>query len=285
MYEEVEKELDACTNLASRLLSGRGRDGDASRHAGIAGDVMLTLVRLGQMAEDLGAPASTIERLMLGGLPRDVVDQVARAHEAQKGTSPGRRALQASSLLLRGKRAHVVSLDDPTMPPVKDRPGADLANASLGWTKSGGEWRPQGPTVGWLVKARDRATDVVLLDPELAFTHAQAHFPHLLPAGQKQATAWASAWDEKLTVPPRTPDGKLLGWNRNSNSRNALSYVRVHTDGQVSSGVPFLLDTILNGVTDGPEQDDDQDQNSGEKGGGKPKKKKGKKSGAIKAVK
>src|SRR5699024_771703 len=177
-WEELNKEIladqETCSNLASGLLSGKGKDGDASRHAGMAADVMLTLVRLAQMATDLGASAQTIRRLRLPDLPRKVVDQVARAHEAQKGTSPGRRAVQAASLLLQAGHGHVISLEDPTQPPVKDRPDADLANSRLGWTKSGGEWRPQGASVGWVVKGRDRLTDVVLLDPELAFTHAQA---------------------------------------------------------------------------------------------------------------
>ncbi|MGC0252649.1 hypothetical protein [Pseudactinotalea sp. Z1748] len=260
LVEEVETELQGCTHLAAQELAGEGKDGDASRHAGMAADVMLSLAQLGRMAEDLGADEGTVGRLELLGLPAEVIQQVARAHDTQKGTSPGRRAVQAATLLLQSRQAHVISLVDPTQPPVKDRPDADLANSHLGWSKSGNEWRPQGPTIGWVVKGRDRATEVVLLDPESAFTQAQARYSHLLPAGQKQTTAWASAWDENLTVPQLNPEGRKLGWARVSNGRTTQSVVRVHAGSQRVDGVPFLLDTILSGVRDESDATGDGDE-------------------------
>lgn len=250
LVKEAERLKEECESYARNILtSGNSSDGDASRHAKIAADAMLSLIYLSMMAADLGADPQTVRRLRMAGLPRLVVEQVSSAYAAQKHTSPGRRVIDAVRLLLSAGHAHVASLEDPNNPPAKDSNEADLTNRRLGWVKQGNEMRPVGPNIGWLITARDRETEVVLIDPEVAFTEAQRRYPMLIPHGQKQTAAWSSAWAEELTVPEE------IGWKRRSNGRSKVHTVRVTSGGQGVQGVPVLLSTLLDQRDDAAEED------------------------------
>ncbi|MPV51018.1 hypothetical protein GCG21_13585 [Pseudactinotalea sp. HY160] len=250
MVTRVEDEIKECEAYAAQVIS-RSDKGDASRHAGMAADVMISLVRLSQMADDLGMGREFTRRLAMAGLPALVAQQVASAHDEQKGTSPGRRVLQAVGKLLSAGQAHVAALDDPNYPPASGDNESDLINRQLGWVKQGGESRPLGPRIGWAVTTPDRHTPVILLDQVIAFDEAQRRYPGLLPYGQKQATAWTSAWDERLTVPESS------GWKRRSNGRSLQPTVRVSSGDQKVAGVPVLRELLLNGVGDEDSDEDD----------------------------
>lgn len=246
MVQGVEDDRARCEKYAASVLAGQGDEGSATRHAVMAADVMVTLLQLSQMAKWLGAK-DIFRQLQMASLPKQVALQVAKAHDAQRTTSPGQRVMQAVSLLLTSNQAHVASLEDPNSPPATDQAGADLINRQLGWVKTGGEWRPSGPRIGWLTTGRDRKTEVVLLEQHGAFTEAQRRHPALLPYGQKPATAWASAWDEDLTVPENNPEGEPLGWSRHNNGRSTQQVVRVTCGDQAVTGVPVLMSVLLGG--------------------------------------
>src|SRR5699024_6722383 len=133
--------------------------------------------------------------------------------------------------------------------------GSDLINRQLGWVKTGGEWRPSGPRIGWLTTGKDRKTEVVLLEQHGAFTEAQRRHPDLLPYGQKPAAVWASAWDEHLTVPELNPEGEPLGWSRRTNGRSTQQVVRVTSGDQSVTGVPVLMSVLLGGPDPAPQDE------------------------------
>jgi len=173
---------------------------------------------------------------------------VASGHDGQKQTTPGRRTIEAVSGLLQAGKARLASVEDPDSPPVAGQTDAALSNRRLGWVRQGGEYRPMGPKIGWVLTAKDGRTPVALLDPKNAFGEAQARFPELIPYGQKERTSWQGVWDEHLVVPEH------IGWRRHG-SRNT---VRVRAESQQLAGVPVLVDTLL-GASDEDEDDGEQD--------------------------
>lgn len=238
----VQAELARAQGFAKRRL---GDTGDATRHAEIASELMITYSLLMLMAKDLGMDDDFVARFGTNDLAGHLIDQVAAGYLEQKGTTPGQRALQAVRQLLASGQAHVVNIEDPNSPPVSGVKEAALLNRQLGWVTSNGQDRPCGPNIGWYTL--DRAGErVLLLNGAVAFNEAQRRYPELIPFGQKQRAAWDSAWQEGLTVPEHTPTGEPRGWRRRTNGKSMQATIRASVGGTSVEGVPIPLSVLLN---------------------------------------
>lgn len=220
--------------------------GSLERTSSLAADVLLTFEMLRWFADELDMGDEFKSIFALGnGLGRDVISLVSSAHAENMKSSPGTSMVRALSALLAAGGAHVINVDDPTVPPIEgsDDSGA-MANHRLGWAAgsgSDGALKPNGPSIGTVVTKNGEK--IILFDVETAFGKAQMAYPNLIQHGQGTGSAWASIWDENLT--PK-------GIKRQANtSGKPLNTVRL-TLGTGSSrirptGVPISVEAILGG--------------------------------------
>lgn len=174
-----------------------------------------------------------------------IVDYMVSNYQEQQDTTPGKSIITAIRLALDMNQAHIESAEDPSRPPyVTDTDTAVSGltdghiNSQLGWLiDAEGNARPQGPTIGRLVRS-SKYGDVVLLDALAAFTVASRHHDSIILPGMKQGAAMSSIWEEGLA--PEALHG-LRG--DAGNSRNS---VRIRTDANARfSGVPIDVRTLL----------------------------------------
>lgn len=242
VYEYAQSLMKVAHDDAASLIGGRSDSGTAERHARLAADLMGVILLLGEFAADVGASEETVNRLRdTRDVAALIAEQVASAHDAQSETRPGHALIEAVAAVLRSGRGHIASADAALSAPSSD----PLRNRMMGWVPGSddNDLRPQGPCIGWVTVAKDRETEVVLLDPKVAFNEAQRHFPDLIPFGSKGATSWSSVWDEGIALSPEQG-----GWTRRQNRRALLPSVQVMVDGTRVSGVPVAANRLLGAV-------------------------------------
>lgn len=242
--EEMRTDVQASTEAIMKTMGTS--TGSLERTSSLAADVLLTFEILRLFADELDMDDDFKDLFRLeDGLGRDIISLVSSAHADNMKSSPGTSLVRALSALLASGGAHVINVDDPTVPPIEgtDDSGA-MANHRLGWSAgsgSDGKLKPNGPSIGTVVTKNGQK--IILFDVETAFAKAQAAYPNLIQHGQGTGSAWASIWDENLNPESVT---------RQTNSRGALvNTVRLTVGSGATrvrpTGVPILADTILGG--------------------------------------
>jgi hypothetical protein len=242
--EEMRTDVQASTEAIMKKMGTS--TGSLERTSSLAADVLLTFEILRLFADELDMDDDFKDLFRLeDGLGRDIISLVSSAHAENMKSSPGTSLVRALSALLASGGAHVINVDDPTVPPIEgtDDSGA-MANHRLGWSAgsgSDGKLKPNGPSIGTVVTKNGQK--VILFDVETAFAKAQAAYPNLIQHGQGTGSAWASIWDENLNPDTIT---------RQTNSRGSLvNTVRLTVGSGATrvrpTGVPILADTILGG--------------------------------------
>lgn len=243
--EELRTGVQSSTEAIMKKMGTSA--GSLERTSSLAADVLLTFEILRLFADELDMDDDFKDLFRLeDGLGRDIISLVSSAHADNMKSSPGTSLVRALSALLASGGAHVINVDDPTVPPIEgtDDSGA-MANHRLGWSAgsgSDGKLKPNGPSIGTVVTKNGQK--IILFDVETAFAKAQTAYPNLIQHGQGTGSAWASIWDEKLN-----PEG--IKRQSNSNTGKPLNTVRL-TVGSGSTrvrptGVPIPADTILGG--------------------------------------
>ncbi|HEX9089635.1 MAG TPA: hypothetical protein VF867_19240 [Arthrobacter sp.] len=242
--EDLRTEVQTSTETIMKDMGTSA--GSLERTSSLAADVLLTFEMLRWFADELKMEEEFTEIFDLAeGLGRDIISLVASAHADNMKSSPGTSMVRALSALLAAGGAHVINVDDPTVPPIEgtDDSGA-MANHRLGWSAgsgSDGALKPNGPSIGTVIEKGGEK--IILFDVETAFYKAQAAYPNLIQHGQGTGSAWASIWDEKLN--PKSITRQLSG------RKTPINTVRL-TLGSGSTrlrptGVPIPVNTILSG--------------------------------------
>lgn len=185
---------------AKGLMGGGGK---SSRHAEMAGDLLIGLDVLDQLLEEVGLDdelSDTVQRLRSA-----LVAYVHAGFTDADNTSPGvsiiralRSALASSTIHL----GHPSSGQPPYLNP-DDPVEQSRINMMLGWSYPSAEGqgeRAGGRRVGELVE-RDGVW-YALLDPHAAFNEAQKAHPELILHGSKSEPTWTSAWSDGLCGGP-----------------------------------------------------------------------------------
>ncbi len=251
VYEQVQQSratVEGQAKLALETLGGR------PRHADLSADLTLSFHWLRRIAIEVGCSDEVLRLLnSVDGLPNDVIGLVGTTARENQETSPGRALVNAITSVLRRGRAHIVSADDPSVPPCDPETERNQLSA-LGWVSNGGnnkDWRPAhgSEPIGWLV--REKGEPVIIFDPHSAFLIAQQH-SSLIPHGQGQRMSWASVTGEGLGIEDML---------RTDKSGKRINSARKTTNGTLYMGYPVALSQILDGGAtrdiDGEDEDDD----------------------------
>lgn len=240
--EEIRMDVQSATEAIMKEMGTSS--GSLERTASLAADVLLTFSVLEMFADELGMDDDFKVLFDLEeGMGKDIISLVSSAHADNMKSSPGTSLVRALSALLASGGAHVINVDDPSVPPVlgTEDSGA-MANHRLGWSAgSDGSLKANGPSIGTVV-TKD-GEQIILFEVETAFAKAQAAFPNLIQHGQGTGSAWASIWDEKLN-----PDSVKRQKKTNGTWMNTVRLtLGSGTNRLRPTGVPVLVSTILSG--------------------------------------
>lgn len=226
----------------SDLMTEMGAgSGSKERTSTLAADVLLTFFVLENLARELDMDDDFVEQFAVDGdMSMAVIELVTHAHAENQQASPGISLVKALAELLAAGKAHVISGDDPARAPIVGTEKSEaMANSMLGWVAdgSGGALRPSGPNIGKMGIMMDKNRQpqrVVFFAVETAFIAAQDAYPGLIPHGQKPTAGWGAVWDEQLTPPFITRNGKSGGRPLSTHRYKGVS------------GVPIEVAVLLN---------------------------------------
>ena len=215
LVESLNTTKETNTEIARALLtSGTVAVSDSSRPSKMIGDLSLGLTGLSMLAGELGM--KDIRKKLgwaEGGLSNLLVKQVAKGQESKSESKPGPMLMDSIRNLLVAGHGHIVSLDNPGLPPISDEENAGRSNLMLGWQmNSQGDMSPRGVTIGWYSKVKNRKTgeeyDVIFLNRDDAFNEAQKRYPKRIQFGASSTMSWKNVWDLGLVHP------KYIGYTR-----------------------------------------------------------------------
>lgn len=245
-YHEEQK-------LIQKMLMARGLpQSKVQRLSEVTSDITIVIPFLRTLAQGLGLGTEWGEYLKEDPrwgkeklLREAIVDYMVSNYQEQEDATPGKSILTAVRLTLDMHQAHIESAEDPKRPPyvsdgdekIDGMTDAHL-NSRLGWLiDAEGNARPQGPTIGRLIRSSKHG-DVVLLNAHAAFTTASRHHDTIILPGMKQQAAMSGLWEEGLA--PETL------YELRGNVGNSRNGVRVQTDKGVRfTGVPVDIRTLL----------------------------------------
>ncbi|GAB2734315.1 hypothetical protein [Nocardioides pakistanensis] len=234
LYQRFQHTHESSRKTAAHLFEATGKSG-SKRAADIAGDLMVSLTWLAELAEAVECDDDLVE-LVGGDLGGDIVSLIADGARRNSETTPGKALLEAISGALRRGACHILNASDPTTPPGQ-KDGSTHLTAALGWqANANGEWRPLKDAIGYLVYDEDD-NEVLLLDRRTAFNVAQQLYPDLVPPGQGQRSSWGSVIGEGLVA----MEDKF----RSGDDGKTINTARVWAGGVARSGVPVAVSTLF----------------------------------------
>ncbi|WP_141817278.1 DUF3854 domain-containing protein [Ornithinimicrobium humiphilum] len=202
------------TNAIDFSLRKMGGGGKASRHAEMAGDLLLGLEVLDRLVAEVGLRdefGPTVHKLRLA-----LISYVRISLNDADATSPGVSIIRALRAALASGSMHLATSTSGQPPYLNsdDLNEQVRINQMLGWSYPSAEGqgeRPGGRRVGELVQYG--GAWYALFDPSVAFNEAQRAHPELILHGSKAEPTWASAWSEGLCGGPwarkKTRGGRL----------------------------------------------------------------------------
>ncbi|WP_284762504.1 hypothetical protein [Arthrobacter sp. efr-133-R2A-63] len=208
----------------------------------LAADVLLTFFVLENLSRELDMGDDFTEQFAVDApMSMAVIELMTEAHADNEQNAPGSSFLRALSAVLSSGKAHVISGDDPSRPPIVGREdGESGTNHRLGWGLGGndGSLRPKGECIGTVVTVKNER--VVVFHRDTAFTTAQSAYPSLINFGQGEKAAIAGVWDEGLAANVSRPF--------NSETKVPLPYYtydRTQKSGVKVTGIPVALSRLL----------------------------------------
>jgi hypothetical protein len=256
MVDYIADIRDESTEKARALLTnGSVNINDATRPSKMIADISLGLTGLSLLASELGM--KDVKRKLgwaSDGLSNLIVQQVASNQQEKAESKPGPMLLDAIRNLLASGHGHIVSIDNPGLPPISDEENSSRSNLMLGWQmNSQGEMSPKGVTLGWYSKMKKGGEeyDVIFLNRDDAFNEAQRRYPKRIQFGASGATSWKNLWDLNLTH-PKFEGVKRHGVVVQFTGKNARPY-----------GVPVSIEGLFPHLGDNTDDDDFGDDNSG----------------------
>jgi hypothetical protein len=199
----------------SRLMKENGAaSGSLERTSTLAADVLLTFLILENLSRELDMGSEFAKQFRVNSpMSMSVIQLVTDAHANNQQEAPGISLLTALSALLSSGKAHVISGDDPSRPPIEGGAGQSeaMTNHRLGWVAGGpdGSLRPAGESIGTVVTIKQQK--IVLFDKITAFDAARRAYPSLVKHGQGQSAAWSGIWDEGLAADVKRPFKSTTG--------------------------------------------------------------------------
>src|SRR5699024_8495626 len=199
-------------DLIQKMLIDRGLDrSKVQRLSEVIADITIVIRYLMMLESSLGLgfewgqylfsdPAGRWDDTKL--LREAIVDYMVSNYREQQDATPGKSIITAIRLTLDMHQPHIESAEDPKRPPyvtegherVNGMTDAHL-NSRLGWLIDSEDIaRPQGPTIGRLVRSAKHG-DLILLDAQAAFTTASRHHDTIILPGMKQGAAMSSIWE------------------------------------------------------------------------------------------
>lgn len=207
----------------------------------LAADVLLTYFVLENLSRELDMGDDFSEQFAIDSpMSMAVIELMTQAHAENEQNAPGSSYLKALSALLSSGKAHVISGDDPSRPPIEGtEDSAALTNHNLGWAVGAfdGSLSPNGGCIGTIVTLKGQK--VVLFHRITAFTAAQKAYPSLINYGQSESAAAAGIWDEGLAADVSRPF--------NSKTKAPLPYYTYPRKNKSSdiTGIPVALSRLL----------------------------------------
>ncbi|MEJ7648166.1 MAG: hypothetical protein WKF57_03800 [Nakamurella sp.] len=218
---------------------------DKKRTAENAADASLGLAALMFLCRRLNMMD---EEQLVSDMREDIISLSMEHLAGQSTRTPGQTVLSAVRSLLSSGQAHIESASGSSAPIVNDKQSA-LMNSQLGWIPDGGgNLRPGGPKIGYLVAAEDR-DPIILLDAQNAFNLASRLYKDLILAGRMQNDSWESMWNEGITCPDGEP------YKRQKDGATLRPIVRVNVSNVTLRGVPIRLSTLTGAMSTDVDED------------------------------
>lgn len=267
VYESVRR---AATEHMLRLGMSHAdstRQGENAAEFAQVFDIMHTL---GHWA-GLGADEEVMQALNTTSpvsLTREIYALFGDAVETSRNSSPGKLLLRALDNTLGSGKAHLANPDEAGMPPFPTNSVENnRLNERLGWVfdasrGADGAWVPRGVRIGFLLELhRDGKSELVaFLNRDNAFSEAKRHHPTLIQPGMGAAVGWRDMWDQGATslfVKRATPGTVTVQATLRSPGNSDQT-----TKSSRGSGVPVLLDAILDAEAFFGDGDDTTDTSS-----------------------
>ncbi|MGO2313862.1 hypothetical protein ACTXKH_19210 [Brachybacterium tyrofermentans] len=184
---------DAAGDARQHVEQELGGQVNATRHAQIVSEYLLSVTMLEQYALDLEMDVQFLERVE--AMRDDLAALTVDLSRTQQGRTAGHALVDALRYLLESQKGYVEPLvpSDVGSPPTDD----PSVNLRLGWP-AGRE--PRGEPLGrYVPNARGKGRDVIVFSRD-AFQVARARARHLIPAGQTARTSWKAVWHEGLAA-------------------------------------------------------------------------------------
>jgi hypothetical protein len=227
----------------SDLMKDMGAaSGSLERTSTLAADVMLTFFILENLARELDMGDDFAEQFAVDGdMSISVIQLVTDAHADNQQEAPGISLLTALSALLSSGKAHVISGDDPSRPPIEGTEQSEaMTNHRLGWVAGGpdGSLRPTGDSIGTVVTVKQQK--IVLFHKVTAFDAALKAYDSLVKHGQGSSAAWSGIWDEGLAADVKRPFKSTTGTLLNGYGYKTKTGTRFE-------GIPVTVSRLLDG--------------------------------------